>query len=199
MERMWCSKSSWSAGSGSVATSSWSRCSRNLFVRLSTFEWALRSAGYSSAFARAIAQLHTASVLTKKANIPEGSLGFRYGNAFFNPWEGAAVPTKAYCERRTTGWIKWWLYLSVGESISFKSTGTEPNPTSTPVIKLDEGLRLRIAVVEAASRRFSMWDLTEEFVAVGIWPLAWGCSFSVVSLLATRELVTTEDDGTTNF
>lgn len=62
----------------------------NSFVRLSTFEWALRSSGYSVASARAFAHLHMARVLTKKADISEGSLEIRYANTFFNPREGAS-------------------------------------------------------------------------------------------------------------
>lgn len=78
-----------------------------------------------------------------------------------------------------------------------KSMGTEPKPNSAPIIRLDEGPRLRIAAVAAASQRFLMWDLPEEFVTAGIWPLARGWSFLVALPLANRELVTTEDDDKT--
>lgn len=73
--------------------------SPNSFVRLSTFEWALHSAGYFVASARALSHLHTVGVLTKKADFPKGSLEVWYGNTFFNPREGAVIPAKAYCER----------------------------------------------------------------------------------------------------
>lgn len=69
--------------------------SPNSFVQLSTFEWALRSTDYSIASAWAFAVLHTADVLTKKVDFPEGSLEVRYGNTYFNPREGAVIPVKA--------------------------------------------------------------------------------------------------------
>lgn len=64
---------------------------------------------------------------------------------------------------------------------------------------MDEGLKLRIAAVAAASRRFLMRDLTEEFIAAEIWPVARSSSFLVTPCRASRELVTTEDDGSTNL
>lgn len=173
--------------------------SPNSFVRLSTFEWALCSASYLVASAQVFAHLPTAGVLTKKADFSEGSLEVRYGNAFFYPREGAVVPAKAYCERRTTGWIKRWFYLSMGEKSSLKSSRAEPPPIVAPAVQLDDGVKFRIVAVASASRRFSMRDLVVEFVAAGMWPLARGWSFPVTPPLVTRELVTTEADDTTNF
>lgn len=72
---------------------------------------------------------------------------------------------------------------------------------SHPCLEGPEGFKPRIMAMVAASRRFSMRDLIEEFVTTGIWPLATGSSFSVAPPPppVSRELVTTEDDGSTNF
>lgn len=168
-------------------------------MRLSTFEWALRSAGYSTTSAQAFVLLHTTGVLTKKVDFPEGSLEVQYGNTYLNPRESAVVPAKAYCERWTTGWINRWFYLSTGERITLKSSGTEPNPVPAPEVKVDEGLKLQIVTLAAASRRFSMRDPTEEFVVAGGLVSGPGLVFPVTLSQASRELVTTEDDGTANF
>lgn len=110
---------------------------------LNTFKWVLRSARYSMASARAFSHLHTAEVLTKKAGFQEGSLEVQYRNAFFNPREGTVIPSKAYCERWLTGWIKRWSYLSARENSSLKSSGEEARFVTAPVIQLDDGIKFR--------------------------------------------------------
>lgn len=68
--------------------------SPNSFVRLSTFEWALRSTGYSTTSARTFAHLHTIGVLTKKADFLEGSLEVQYGNTLSTPRRAPLFPPR---------------------------------------------------------------------------------------------------------
>lgn len=142
--------------------------SPNSFVRLSTYEWALRTAGYLSASVCSFVLLHTTSVLKKKFLFPEGELELPYDTVYLDPKPGAEVPAKAYREKREPGWLRKWFYLKTGTDSILRSMGREPAPIQMPVVPMDQRIRHQLKAVAALSRRFSMHDLAEEFVAAGI-------------------------------
>lgn len=68
------------------------------FVQLSTFEWALCSAGYYTTRAPAHGWR-----FNQEGGLLGGLHGGLVGERIFQPPEGVTVPVKAYCECRTTG------------------------------------------------------------------------------------------------
>lgn len=104
----------------------------------------------------------------QESGLPGGLHGGLIRERLLQSQVGCRRPRKALLRAPAMGWIRRWFYLNAGEGSSLKSSGEEACLVPAPMVSLDDGVKFRIAAVASASRRFSMWDLTEEFVAAGI-------------------------------
>lgn len=151
----------------------------NVLVCLAVFAWLFRAEG-GAPLSRVFAELHFAKHWPKKVvlDCPEehGDRIVPYGSVFFLLVDEEAVPAKAYWERWNTGWVHRWFYHKVSTTGGLSSRCREleyvKQPEQDLPVKEVPALRAQVSLVRKVIHRFSMRDLTEEFIDAGICLLA---------------------------
>ena len=152
--------------------------SPNAVVRLGAFEWAFRAEGAEPS-ARAFAHTHQVGIRNKYFTYAGVKMEVCYGNVYFNPRPGVAVPGHAYKDRMETAWVTKWFYHTVPADSGLSSACNPPALVSQPVILMDNTLRTRIRLLVSVAARLAIRDLVEEFIVAEIWPLCASWDFLV--------------------
>ena len=84
------------------------------------------------------------------------------------------VPTKAYREHWGPNFLSKCFYYRVGPKSNLRSTHSEVFYIPAPELTLDGTSSSRVILLKTITRKLSMRDLCEEFIAVGISPLSRG-------------------------
>ncbi|KAG8065038.1 hypothetical protein GUJ93_ZPchr0004g38983 [Zizania palustris] len=148
--------------------------SPNAIARLAIFEWALRAEGCEGR-AEIFAALHRASCQPKTYLGPGGEkIVVAFGSINFWLWDEFALrfPAKAINARWYTDWILRWFYAEVGAGSRLAGPLQDINFRREALVHPDPGqLEARLSLLQRISRRMSMRDLAEEFIALQIPPL----------------------------
>lgn len=162
----------------------------NAVVRLGVFEWIIRSCGgmpHGSDFA----YFHTIRRYTKQNT--------QFGCVSFTPRSNRGCPWPLVSAMRTKWGSKWkskWIYhkipadLKAMEKCPFVFSCKDPVVISEPAVNLSKDFSSIRPRIEELVSKFSVRDLVEEFICLGIWLLSsgWTLTLGEVPQDSTSEL-----------